>query len=66
MNLACRLFPKATIVTDSAILNYRYTYDTKGLMISRSESVMEYAEQYEYDNLDRVTGVISENKKMKL
>ena len=38
MNLACRLFSKATIVTDSAILNYRYAYNDKGLMISRYSS----------------------------
>ena len=59
MNPACRLFPEATIVIDSAILNYRYAYDTKGLMSSRSESVINRLETYKYDNLDRLTQVKS-------
>ncbi|MCL2291301.1 MAG: hypothetical protein FWC34_11475 [Bacteroidetes bacterium] len=44
---------------DSTILNYRYAYDTKGLMISRSESVLKRREAYEYDNLDRLTKIES-------
>ena len=42
---------------DSSILNYRYAYDTKGLMISRSESVMNRLETYQYDTLDRLRTV---------
>jgi len=59
MNPASRLFPKATIVTDSAILNYRYAYNDKGLMVSRSESVIDRLEKLTYDNLDRLTQVKS-------
>ncbi|MCL2289663.1 MAG: hypothetical protein FWC34_03020 [Bacteroidetes bacterium] len=44
---------------DSAILNYRYTYDDKGLMISRSESMVNRLERYEYDKLDRLTQIKS-------
>ena len=44
---------------DSAILNYRYAYNDLGLMVSRSESVINYLEKYTYDNLDRLTGIIS-------
>jgi len=44
---------------DSAILNYRYIYNNKGLMISRSESVINRLETYGYDNLDRLTEVKS-------
>ena len=47
------------IFVDSAILNYRYAYDTKGLMISRSEGVLKRLEEYEYDKLDRLTKVAS-------
>jgi RHS repeat-associated protein len=42
---------------DSAILNYRYAYDDKGLMCSRSESVMNRLETYQYDKLDRLKTV---------
>jgi len=42
---------------DSTILNYRYAYDNKGLMSSRSESVVNRKELYSYDNLDRLTGI---------
>jgi len=42
-------------VPDSTILNYRYAYDTKGLMSSRSESVINRLETFNYDNLDRLT-----------
>ena len=48
-----------TYAVDSAILNYRYAYDTKGLMSSRSESVINRLETYKYDNLDRLTQVKS-------
>ena len=41
---------------DSTFLNYRYGYDTKGLMTSRSESVANRMEGFGYDNLDRLTG----------
>jgi len=44
---------------DSAILNYRYAYNDLGLMVSRSESVINHLEKYTYDNLDRLTGIIS-------
>ena len=44
---------------DSAFLNYRYAYNDKGLMVSRSESVINRLEQYTYDNLDRLTGITS-------
>ena len=42
---------------DSTILNYRYAYDAKGLMSSRSESG--YLETYEYDNADRLISITS-------
>jgi RHS repeat-associated protein len=42
---------------DSAILNYRYAYNTKGLMSSRSETVLNQMESYTYDNLDRLTAI---------
>jgi hypothetical protein len=42
---------------DSAFLNYRYAYDNKGMMISRSEGVINSLEQYEYDKLDRLTKI---------
>jgi RHS repeat-associated protein len=41
---------------DSTILNYRYAYNTKGLMTSRSERIMNQLETFTYDNLDRLTG----------
>jgi len=44
---------------DSAILNYRYVYNNKSLMISRSESVINRLETYEYDNLDRLAEIKS-------
>ena len=44
--------PEYTV--DSSILNYRYGYDTKGLMVSRSERVINQLETYKYDNIDRV------------
>jgi RHS repeat-associated protein len=44
---------------DSTILNYRYGYDNKGLMISRSESIINRLETYEYDKLDRLTHITS-------
>jgi len=51
--------PELGYNVDSAFLNYRYAYDNKGLMISRSESVVNRLETYEYDNLDRLTGITS-------
>jgi RHS repeat-associated protein len=42
---------------DSALLNYRYAYDVKGVMTSRSESVFNRKEVFTHDNLDRLTGV---------
>jgi RHS repeat-associated protein len=42
---------------DSTILNYRYAYDNKGLMTFRSESVINRSEEYNYDNLDRLTKI---------
>jgi len=45
----------STYTVDSAFLNYRYGYDNKGLMTYRSESVINRAEQYQYDQLDRLT-----------
>jgi RHS repeat-associated protein len=44
---------------DSTILNYHYAYNTKGLMISRSERIMNQLETFTYDNLDRLTGFTS-------
>ena len=43
---------------DSSILNYRYTYDNnKGLMLSRTESIVNIKETYTYDPLDRLTSI---------
>ena len=42
---------------DSTILNYRYGYDNRGLMTSRSESVVGYTELFQYDKLDRLTKI---------
>jgi len=42
---------------DSTILNYRYAYNNKALMTSRSESVINRLETYEYDKLDRLTQI---------
>ena len=47
--------PEPAYWVDSTILNYRYAYDEKGLMSSRSESVLSHKETYQYDNLDRLT-----------
>jgi len=44
---------------DSTILNYRYGYDTKGLMTLRSERIANRQEIYAYDNLDRLTDITS-------
>jgi hypothetical protein len=44
---------------DSAILNYSYAYNNKGLMNSRSESLINRFESFQYDNLDRLTDVTS-------
>jgi len=44
MNLLCQFFPEN-----------RYAYDNKGLMISRSESIIDRLEEYEYDQFDRLT-----------
>ena len=46
---------------DSAFLNYRYAYNDRGLIVSRSESVLKRLEKYEYDNLDRLTKITSGN-----
>ena len=48
MNLCCQLFSEN-----------RYTYNPKGLIISRSEGVLNRLEGYEYDNLDRLTQITS-------
>ena len=40
---------------DGSILNYNYTYNNKGLMDSRSESVINRKEIFQYDNLDRLS-----------
>jgi RHS repeat-associated protein len=42
--------------TDASILNYNYTYNTRGIMSSRSESIINQQETFTYDNLDRLTG----------
>ena len=42
---------------DSSILNYRYAYDTKGLISSRSERILNRLETFTYDNLDRLTKI---------
>ena len=39
------------------ILNYKYAYNNKGLMISRSDNTINQAETYTYDNLDRLTQI---------
>jgi len=44
-------------IVDSSILNYRYTYNDMGLMVSRSESVSNRNEIFKYDNLDRLIKV---------
>ena len=44
---------------DSTILNYRYAYNDKGLMSSRSERVIKRFETFQYDNLDRLTKATS-------
>jgi RHS repeat-associated protein len=44
-------------ISDSTLLNYRYTYDRKGLMVSRSESVIKRLEEFTYDKLDRLTKI---------
>ncbi|MCL2291138.1 MAG: hypothetical protein FWC34_10655 [Bacteroidetes bacterium] len=49
---------------DSAILNYRYAYNDKGLMISRSESVLNYSELFYYDDLDRLELIVPNNDVM--
>ena len=57
---ACRLdFFGTFLVKQKSTEESRYTYDTKGLMSSRSESVLKLWEKYSYDNLDRLTGVES-------
>jgi len=43
--------------TEKTILNYNYTYDNKGLMASRTDSVMKRWEDFTYDNLDRLIQV---------
>jgi len=47
------------IGVDSAMLNYRYAYNARGLMTSRSESVIDRLETYKYDVLDRLTEIKS-------
>ena len=42
---------------DSTILNYRYAYDNKGLLVLRSESVVNRLEKYQYDQLERLLSV---------
>ena len=42
-------------IVDGTFLNYCYDYNDRGLMISRSESVVNRLETYEYDNIDRLT-----------
>jgi len=44
-----------TQIKSGSILNYNYTYDNKGLMVSRLENVKNRSEQFYYDNLDRLT-----------
>jgi len=46
------------LVADSSILNYRYAYNDKGLMISRSESVLNHSELFYYDDLDRLELIV--------
>ena len=41
------------------ILDYNYNYDNKGLMISRSENIVNKFEEFTYDNLDRLIGINS-------
>jgi len=42
---------------DSTLLNYRYAYDSKGLMCSRSESIFNRKEIFTYDKVDRLTDI---------
>jgi len=51
------LITEPAYTVDSVFLNYRYAYDDRGLIISRSESVINYMEEYEYDKLHRLTGI---------
>jgi len=44
---------------NNSILNYSYAYNNRGLMTSRSESVINQFETFTYDNLDRLTGITS-------
>jgi RHS repeat-associated protein len=49
---------------DSTILNYRYAYNTQGLMDLRSESVFNHSERFEYDNLDRLSIIANNAQQM--
>ena len=40
------------------ILNYTYNYNNRGLMSARSDDAVNQEENYEYDNLDRLTKII--------
>ena len=40
---------------DSTILNYRYAYNNRGLITSRSENILNRQETFSYDYLDRLT-----------
>ena len=42
-------------LSNITVLDYTYTYDKRGLMDSRSESVANRLERFTYDNLDRLT-----------
>jgi RHS repeat-associated protein len=48
-----RAIPRGGIGT--TLLDYGYTYNPKGLMASRTDSVMNRFEAFSYDNLDRLT-----------
>jgi len=49
------IIPNPIYVVDSNVLNYRYAYDKRGIITSRSESVINCKESYIYDPLDRLT-----------
>ena len=47
------------LIMDSLIQDYYYTYDNKGLMVSRHEKIIDREESYQYDELDRLAIITS-------
>jgi RHS repeat-associated protein len=56
-NYSYNQYGLVTQINTGTILNYNYTYNTRGVMDSRSETTINRKEIYEYDNLDRLTGI---------